>query len=354
MILLTGAWPAEAQLFRSSNLNRVNRKLAGRVVDYTHNHGQDNRIYSAILGMPRDLYVYLPPGYDPSKAYPLILYLHLAYIDENAFSNSSTVAALDEMIVEGCMPPVIVASPDGTYTGENRIRAPHSFFINGCGGRVEDHLLCEVVPFLMANYAIRPEREAHSLLGISAGAFGALSIAIRHRDFFGSVATLAAPANLRYSNTDGNYREDFDPATYRWKVEYDPNEVAGVFWFGLRRSRAKKYLEPVFGTGPEVVSRIASVNPADLIFTTDLHPGDLAIYLNYAGRDNWNFDAQVESFQWLAAQKGIAVTAECEPCARHNLAYFRNNQARAFAWLGRQLLPAAPLAHQVDGTGVRP
>ena len=31
------------------------------------------------------------------------------------------------------------------------------------------------------------------------------------------------------------------------------------------------------------------------------------MYVNYPGRDNYNFDAQDKSFAWLAAQRGIAV-----------------------------------------------
>ena len=77
-----------------------------------------------------------------------------------------------------------------------------------------------------------------------------MGIALKHRDVFGAVATLAGPLNMRYDNCHGDNREDFDPATYRWKTEYDPDEVVGVFYFGLRRVRAGKYLGPVFGDGP--------------------------------------------------------------------------------------------------------
>ena len=57
-------------------LRRTNHKLAGEVLDYTKNHGQDNRIWSNALCEKRDLYVYLPPCYDHRKAYPLVIWLH--------------------------------------------------------------------------------------------------------------------------------------------------------------------------------------------------------------------------------------------------------------------------------------
>ena len=135
----------------------------------------------------------------------------------------------------------MVACPDGTYGGRDLFCEPHSLYINGLGGRFEDHVFQEVIPFLMANYAIRPEREAPRALGTSAGGYGAMSLAIRHRDSIGAVATLAAPLNLRYSNVDGDYFEDFNPATYRWKTRYDPDEVIG-----------RLLLRPAAGPRPEV------------------------------------------------------------------------------------------------------
>ena len=66
-------------------------------------------------GRPRDLYVYLPPGYDPSIAYPLILFLHGADVDEHDFLDPGDLKALDGMMSRGEIPPVIIAAPDGTY-----------------------------------------------------------------------------------------------------------------------------------------------------------------------------------------------------------------------------------------------
>ena len=54
----------------------------------------------------------------------------------------------------------------------------------------------------MRTFSIRPEREAHALLGISAGGFGAMTIALarKHRDVFGTIATVGRPLNVRYDN----------------------------------------------------------------------------------------------------------------------------------------------------------
>ena len=241
VLLASAVMPARAQVFDLVNLDHLNGKLHGRVIDFTQNHGADRRICSPILGRPRDLYVYLPPDYDPAVAYPLILFLHGADVDEHDFLDPGDLKALDQMITQGEVPPVIIAAPDGTYEGKNRITSTHSLWVNGLGGRFEDHIVGEIVPFLMRTYSIRPERDAHALVGVSAGGFGAMAIAIKHRDLFGAVATIGGPLNMRYDNSNGRYSDDFDPATYRERTEYDPDMIIARYYFGLLRRRVKKY-----------------------------------------------------------------------------------------------------------------
>lgn len=343
IVLATIAVPAtaHAQLWNFVSLEKVNAGLGGRIDDYTHNHGEDRRICSPILGMRRDLYVYTPPGYDPAIAYPLIVYFHSADFDEHVLLGGGFIEELDAMILRGESPPVVVACPDGTYSGENRLRAHHSLFVNGLGGRVEDHLMREVLPFVMQRYSILPGREAHAVLGASAGGYGALGLAIKHRDFFGASATLASPINMRYSNVDGEYGQQFDPATYRWLTEYDPSTVVAVFYAGLQRVRARRVLVPVYGRGPDALPAIARDNPADLLFTSGLRPGELAIYLHFGAKDEYNFDSHNLSFAWLASSQGIAVAVACDPDGRHNLKYFKAHHRDAFRWLAGQLTPPA-------------
>src|SRR6266705_3088357 len=111
LLLLIVSTQAEANPLRNYPvLKRTSRKLAGQILDYTHNHGSDNRIWSPALCKKRDLYVYLPPCYDPHKRYPLVLWLHGFAQDEVAFLKH-VVPLLDEAIVCGKLPPMIIADP---------------------------------------------------------------------------------------------------------------------------------------------------------------------------------------------------------------------------------------------------
>src|SRR3712207_5528772 len=69
----------------SSDLGVLNKRLRGKVVDHTANHGEDRRIWSRSMYQRRDAYVYLPPGFDRSQHYPLLLWLHGFGQDEKAF-----------------------------------------------------------------------------------------------------------------------------------------------------------------------------------------------------------------------------------------------------------------------------
>ena len=340
---------ADAQLFDLVSLDHLNSKLAGRVVDKTHNHKCDNRIFSPILGRPRDLYIYLPPGYDPANSYPLIIFLHGADVDEHDFLDPGDLKRMDRMMASGESPPVIIAAPDGTYQGRNRLTSTHSLWVNGRGGRFEDHVVQEVVPYVMANYSVRPEREAHGLLGISAGGFGAMGIALKHRDTFGAVATLAGPLNMRYYNEQERYRDNFDPATFKFRTEYEPDQVIAKFYFGFIRRKVEDFIEPVYGDGPDVLAKIMRDNPADLLAATDLQPGQLQMYVNYAGLDNYNFDAQALSFVWLAEQRGVGSDVVKVPRGRHNLPYIESQEPKGFHWLGTHLLPPVVRGSVVPG-----
>ncbi len=338
LVIVSMTTTAYGQVFDALSLDRLNRKLCGRVVDHTQNHGRDWRIFSPILCMPRDLYVYLPPGYNPEMSYPLILFLHGADVDEHDFLDPGDLEALDRAMARGEMPLAVIAAPDGTYRGLNRVISVHSLWVNGLGGRFEDHIVHEVVPFVTQTYSIRPEREAHALLGISAGGYGAMAIALKHRDLFGVVATLAGPLNMRYDNCQGRYGDDFNPATFRMRLDYNPNMIIARYFFDLVTRRVKTYFRPVYGDDPGLIARVMRDNPADLLDSTNLRPGELAIYVNYPELDHYNFDAQDLSFVWLAARRGVHVDVTEVLGAGHNLAYIEDQEPVAYQWIGRHIL----------------
>jgi S-formylglutathione hydrolase FrmB len=317
----------------------LNRTLKGRIVDHTHNHGQDRRIWSRSLYQWRDLYVYLPPCYDRSQCYPLIMYLHGFFQDEHSFLRLTR--ALDAAIVRGLLPPVIVAAPDGSLDGCCHLEKPGSFFVNSNAGPYEDYVLQDVWDFLISHYSIRPEREAHVLAGVSMGGAAAFNLGMRHRNAFGVAIGIFPPLNLRWADSHGNPRADFDPYNWGWRENFDfPREVVGRF--GVFPIRMGRLVGPVFGDGEEALQQISANNPIELIDRTRLQNGELAMFIAYAGHDEFNIDAQVESFLYYAKCKGLCVHVAYDPRGCHNWHTANRFLPTLFRWLGPLLAPYSP------------
>jgi S-formylglutathione hydrolase FrmB len=342
-VLLLGLSAAPIQAgpwCRQGDLDRINRQLHGVVVDHTHNHGADRRIWSAALGQPRDLYVYLPPGFDPCRRYPFVMWLHGFSQDEQAFL-LEVARPLDEAISTGRLPPVVIAAPDGSLDGNPGLLTAGSFFVNSDAGRFEDFIMQDVWDFMMANYPLRPEREAHVLAGVSMGGGGAYNLGIKYRDRVRVVLGVFPPLNSRWLDCHGRYFGNFDPCCWGWRTEFPPHEVVGRF-YGVINVRLRRVIDPLYGRGPEVVNRVSLENPIEMIDRLNLQEGELAMYVGYGGQDQFNVDAQVESFLYRARQRGLTVAVGYVPNGKHDLATALKLMPGVLAWLTEQLAPYAP------------
>lgn len=335
---------AEAHcLPRPFELDRINRDLAGHIVDYTHNTGTDYRIWSPALCERRDLYVYLPPCYDPAKKYPLILWLHGFGEDEQYFLTVA-VRPLDKAMRCGAMPPCIVAAPDGSLRGVSGLFSGGSFFLNTpVGGRFEDYLMQDVWDFLFTNYPLRPERDAHLLMGVSMGGAAAYHTAIKYPDRFGSVLAFIPPLNVRWQDCRGRNMANFDPNSWGWRTEFNRGlQVDGRFYL-LLTVRERRVSFPLYGRNdPNVAELISHENPIEMLDAYDVRDGQFNMYIAYAGRDQFNCDAQVESFLFHAGERGLHVTVDYWPRGHHDTATVRGMTPAALEWAGQKLAPYAP------------
>ncbi len=333
------AWPpadacATGKLKAKVHMALLDLHLCGKLVDYTANHCHDRRIWSRSLYQCRDLYVYLPPGYDPKQAYPLMIYLHGFSDDERSFLR--LVPYIDDAIAKGKLPPLIVAAPDGSLDGEGCLEQPGSFWINSNAGPYEDFVLQDVWDFVVHRYSVRPEREAHILAGVSMGGFGAFNLGIRHREAFGVVAGVFPPLNLRWMDCHGSTRAKFDPRCWGWRTAFDePREIVGRF--GPARIFLGDLIGPVFGSGDAAAAEIIANNPIELVDRTRLCNGELQMFIGYAGRDEFNIDAQVESFLYLCKHRGLGVHVCYDPRGHHNAATAVEMLPAFFEWLSLRL-----------------
>jgi len=341
--------PAGAEGLRSRTaLERMNRRLCGHIVDHTHNHGADNRIWSAALCQWRDLYVYLPPKFDPRQRYPLGMYLHGAGQDEQSFLQGQVVL-FDQAIASGQLPPVIIAVPDGSLRGKPSGINSATFFANSLAGDFEDYVEQDVWDFVVRNYPIRPERQAHALVGASMGGAAAFAHAIKYRERYKIAIGFHPAVNMRWVDCHDRYRRAFDPSCWGWRTRLRPNESLGrTKGFAVR---FKYLLDPLIGRGPDAIARLSEFNPIEMLERYDIQPGDLDLFIAYGGKDELNIDAQVESFLHVAGERGLEVGVTYDPHGRHDLATAMRLFPEMIEWVGPRVagLPARATPIPVRG-----
>jgi S-formylglutathione hydrolase FrmB len=340
MVLLSWPSPGSAQgllLFSKLNLEKVNSRLHGHIVDFTQNHGKDLRIWSEALKQKRDLYVYLPPHFDPHRCYPLLLWLHGFAQDELSFVKD-VICPVDQAIAQGQLPPMIVAAPDGSLDGHGKITLPGSFYMNTKAGAFEDHLMGEVWPFLLSHFPILPEREAHLIAGVSMGGNAAFNKAIKHRELFSAVAGIFPPLNVRWEDCHGRYQAKFDPCCWGWRTDFH-NRREKIAQYGIFVVRQGHVVFPLFGKhiGPETVEAISRENPIEMLDLYDVREGQLCMYIGYCGKDEFNIDAQVESFLYRCRERCLKPEVVFYPEGHHDLKSAVYFFPSILAWIERQL-----------------
>jgi len=142
---------------------------------------------SKLLGRELKYGVYLPPSYSssPNKKYPVLYFLHGLFEDETRWSTrGQTDQIMNRMIAEGKIGEFIVAIP---YGGT-------SFYTNTRDGseKWEDAMVTEFIPLIESSYRINATRATRGISGTSMGGYGALKIAMKHPDLFGSASAHSA------------------------------------------------------------------------------------------------------------------------------------------------------------------
>ncbi len=136
-----------------------------------------HRMHSAILDNDRSVWVYTPPGYDPSGAPYALLILFDGFIYTHVIP---TPTVLDNLLAEGRIPPVIavmVNSPDS----EARLREL------SCYPPLVDFLADELLPWVRQHYHVTVQPSRAVVGGSSLGGLTAAFAALRRPDLFGNV-----------------------------------------------------------------------------------------------------------------------------------------------------------------------
>lgn len=169
-------------LANDSTIARPEQSAHGTVVDATFVSEilRDNRIG---LDPARHGKVYLPPSYAIStRRYPVVYFCHnFFWSPGQTFADGNMQRLLETGFAAGTVPEFIMVVAD--YTSPTT----GSFYENSpTSGRWLDYTVDEVVPFIDRTYRTIPHRDSRAVVGDFFGGRGALILAMKHADVFGS------------------------------------------------------------------------------------------------------------------------------------------------------------------------
>ncbi len=151
-------------------------------------------ISSSILGHSVNYCVALPAEYVSSgpAQYPTLYFLHGLFESETSWGERGGRQVLEDLLTQGQVGKFLVVLPDGGKT----------FYVNSADGheRYEDFFTQEFVPAIDRKYRTIAEAAARGISGTSMGGYGALHLAMRHSEVFGSVSAHSAALLTKFPN----------------------------------------------------------------------------------------------------------------------------------------------------------
>ncbi|HEY1896229.1 MAG TPA: alpha/beta hydrolase-fold protein [Terracidiphilus sp.] len=188
------------------------------------------------LPTPRDVIVYLPPGYDDEaeRTYP-VLFMHDG---QNLFDGRTSFIKdrtwemreqTDEVIEAGEVEPLIIV---GIYnTGEHRLAEyTHERDWQRGGGEANRYGLLlteELMPWIASQYRVRTDRESTGLGGSSLGGLVTLYLGLRHAHHFGKLAVLSPSVWWNHKSILGYLNERAPQIWERPKMWLDVGDREG-------------------------------------------------------------------------------------------------------------------------------
>jgi len=177
-------------------------------------HGNVTRhVYrSEVTNGQRELYVYTPPGYDPTKKYP-VLYLvgGSGELPSNWVYDGRVNFIMDNLLAVGKAVPMIIAIPNNQIIHRN-----HPQHIELTFDIFERELRDHVIPLVDNNYSTIQLPEGRAISGLSMGGRHSMFIGFRSLDLFANFGILSAGD----VNAETSLKEFLNDPQVNDKVEY--------------------------------------------------------------------------------------------------------------------------------------
>jgi enterochelin esterase-like enzyme len=152
---------------------------------------------SKTVGTRRKMNVYTPPGYTPSKKYPVLYLLHGIGGDETEWERfAQPENVLDNLIADGKAVPMIVVMPNGRAEKDDH-PAGNPYVHAPAFAAFENDLLNDVIPTIESRYSTSTDREHRALAGLSMGGGQTLNFGFGHLDKFAWLGAFSSAPNTK-------------------------------------------------------------------------------------------------------------------------------------------------------------
>ena len=150
-------------------------------------HGSLAQVFydSTVLGRPRRMHVYTPPGYGAgNERYPVFYLLHGSGDSDQSWSALGRAGIiLDNLIAARKAKPMVLVMPAG-HTAVPATPASREEFIK--------EFMTDILPFVEKNYRVRTDRASRAIAGLSMGGGQTLNIAIPNLEKFAYIGVYSA------------------------------------------------------------------------------------------------------------------------------------------------------------------
>jgi S-formylglutathione hydrolase FrmB len=252
--------------------------------------------------------VYLPPAWyatDPPPPLPTVMMVGGEFNTPADWMRAgNAIKTIDDFAAAhgGNAPVFVFVDSGGAFNNDTEC-------VNGVRGNAADHLTKDVVPFMVSNYRVSPNRASWGVVGWSMGGTCALDLTVMHPDMFSAFEDIAGDLSPNSGNKTQTIQRLFggNAAAY---AAFDPMTVitrhgpyTGVSgWFDIN------------GTTPPprtvVVNAAANANDqtaaANSLCAIGSANGIKCAVVMQPGKHDWPFAARAfaAALPWLAGQLG--------------------------------------------------
>ena len=165
----------------------------------THGNLDTIQYQSKTVGTTRTTLIYLPPGYNKTKKYPVLYLLHGIGGDEFEWlHNGHPEIILDNLYANNKIKPMIVVLPNGRAMkndrAEGNVFEPEKA---ASFATFEKDLLNDLIPFIESNYPVIKNRESRAIAGLSMGGGQSLNFGLGNLDTFAWIGGFSSAPNTK-------------------------------------------------------------------------------------------------------------------------------------------------------------